>query len=227
MLILHEGAEPGPREVTELVRVVERETGVDLLGVPVATVATAEASEFQARFLLTRLEKDSDRDSVTTYAAEAVAGRRVVAVTWSVERNPWVRTTIPAHLAKGAGLRLAMSSGWARLTSEPALGFVASADDGMGRRFPEVHVVVSLLAETSPRRIRRLMPGGYLHWVDGVFATAGARLGTVDVAHWLVCVNGRRRTVHLAYLTPRQRGSPLLPWELLSGAEKRGGVKFA
>src|SRR6266536_4652736 len=63
-----------------------------------------------------------------------------------VERDPWARTTIPAHLAKGAGLRLARRPGWTRLTSEPAPEF---------------------------RRV------------------GGARLGTVDVAHWLVCVNGR------------------------------------
>ncbi len=99
-----------------------------------------------------------------------------------MERDPWARTTIPAHLAKGAGPRLARRPGWARLTSEPAPEF---------------------------RRV------------------GGARLGTVDVAHWLVCVNGRRRSVRLAYLAMDQRESPLLPWELLSGAEKQGGAKFA
>ncbi len=33
--------------------------------------------------------------------------------------------------------------------------------------------------------------------------------------------------MHLAYLAMDQRESPLLPWELLSGAEKQGGAKFA
>jgi hypothetical protein len=67
------------------------------------------------------------------------------------------------------------------------------------------------------------MPGGYLRWVDGVFAAAGVRLGEIDVAHWLVCGG---RAVHLAYLPADQRETAVLPWELLSRAEKRGGRKL-
>jgi hypothetical protein len=232
VLILYEGVAPAVREINELVRVVERETGVDLLGVRVTTFPTAEATDIQAQFLVTRLEKESRLapaalHRTTTYTAEAAPGRRVVAAVWAVERNPWVRDTIPPHLAKGSGLRLARRPGWARLASEPALGFVASADDGTARCFPDVHVVVSLLPEASPRRVRRLLPGGYLRWVDGVFRVAGTRLGVIDVAHWLVCVNGRRRTVHLAYLANDRRESALLPWELLTRDERHGDAKLA
>lgn len=225
VLILHEGAPPAAREIDELVRVVERETGVDLLGVRVTTFPTAEATDIQARFLVMRLEKhhrltpDALRRT-TTYTAEAATGRRVVAAVWAVEHNPWVRATIPPQLARSSGSCLAGRPGWARLASEPVLGFVASAADGAARRFPDVHVVVSLLPEASPRRVRRRLAGGYLRWVAGVCRVAGARLGVVDVAHWLVCVGGRRRHAHLAYLASDRE--VLLPRALLSREERRG-----
>jgi hypothetical protein len=93
-------------------------------------------------------------------------------------------------------------------------------------RFDDVHVVVSLFAETRPRRIRKLMPGGYLQWVDDVFARAGAPLGEIDIAHWIVCSTKAAKTVHLAYLPQDRRQTLLLPWELLSRAEKRNGSKL-
>jgi hypothetical protein len=100
----------------------------------------------------------------TTYTAEAATGRRAVAAVWALERNPWLRTTIPPHMAKNSHLRLARRPGWARLASDPVLGFVASAGDGAARCFPDMHVVVSLLPEASPRRVRGLLPGGYLRY---------------------------------------------------------------
>lgn len=228
MLILYEGAAPEARESAELVRVVERETGVDLLGVPVTAFPTVEATEPQAQFLVTRLEREhrlapDAPQRTTTYTAEAAAGRRVVTVVWAVERNPWVRTAIPSRLAK-ADPRLVRRPGWARLASEPVLAFVAAATDGATRRFPDVHVVVSLLPEVGTRRIRGLLPGGYLRWVDGVLRATGAHADETDVAHCLVCTDGRRRRVHLAYLAGE---SVLWPWELLTREEKRGLAKLA
>jgi hypothetical protein len=86
-----------------------------------------------------------------------------------------------------------------------------------------VHVVVSVLPESRPRRVRKLMPGGYPVWVDGVFAGAGVRLGEVDGAHWLLCGH----VVHLAYFSAAPGVDPLVPWDLLTRAEKRGGAKLA
>ncbi|WP_338781948.1 hypothetical protein [Streptomyces sp. DG1A-41] len=87
-------------------------------------------------------------------------------------------------------------------------------------------MIVSLLPRTKPRRIRPLMPGGCIQWVDGVFRRAGASLGRIEVAHWLVCVDGPARVLHLAYLSADRNVMPLLPWEVLSRAEKRGGRKL-
>jgi hypothetical protein len=67
------------------------------------------------------------------------------------------------------------------------------------------------------------MDGGYLRWVDEVFRRAEVPLGNVDVAHWLVC----GQVVHLSYLPADLDVMPLLPWELLSRAEKRGASKVA
>jgi hypothetical protein len=228
VLILYEGAAPTVRESAELVRVVERETGVDLLGVPVTTLRTDEAIESRAQSAVTRLERESrlGQDAThrtTVYTAEAASGRRVVAVVWAVERNPWVRTAIPSRLATGDP-HLTSRPGWARLAREPVLAFVAAATDGATRRFPDVHVVVSLLPEVAPRRIRGLLPGGYPRWVDDVIRGTGASVDGTDVAHWLVCAAGRRRRVRLAYLAGE---SAVWPGELLTRVEKRGRAKLA
>lgn len=219
VLILYQGGEPDAREINQLVKVIEREHEVDLVGVRVTAFPAVEPAEALAQALVLRLEKEGrlapdTLRRMTAYTVEAAAGRRVVAVTWADETNAWVRRMIPARMAKVSGL--ARRAGWVRLATEPALAFVASARDGDGRRFPEVHVVVSVLPEARPRRVRRLMGGGYLTWVDGVLHGAGVRLGEVDVAHWLVC---GQRTVHLAYLATD--APALLPRELLSRAEKR------
>jgi hypothetical protein len=48
----------------------------------------------------------------------------------------------------------------------------------------------------------------------------------VDVEDWLVCVDGPACVLHLAYLSADRNVTALLPWELLSRAEKRGGRKM-
>lgn len=229
VFILYRGDEPDLDELMQLVRVVEREAGDDLAGVRITTYQAGDPTPLLAQAMALRLATDGTLgpDPLTrlsVYTVEARAGRRAVAVTWLPETNPWVRRTIPPHLAKLAGVGLTRRPGWTRLDTEPAMAFVAAAEDGAGRRFPDVHVVVSVLPETRPRRIRRLMPGGYVTWVDAVFRRAGARLGEIDVAHWLLCGG---RIVHLAYFAKDRGELVLLPWDLLSRAEKRGGSKLA
>jgi hypothetical protein len=229
VFILYQGEEPGLDELRQLVRVVEREAGVELAGVHIATYQAGAPSEPLAQAIALRLADEGrlgpdPLSRLSTYTVEARAGLRVVAVTWLTESDPWVRRTIPPHMAKLASTGLTRRPGWARLTTEAALGFVAAATDGASRRFADVHIVVSVLPETRPRRVRRLMPGGYLTWVDGVFDRAGVQLGEIDLAHWLLCGG---RIVHLAYLAKDRGAMALLPWDLLSRAEKRGGRKLA
>ena len=143
----------------------------------------------------------------------------VVAV-WADEVNPWVWRTAPRHLARVevTGFGVVRRPGWARLRTRSALSFLACARDGDARRFPDLHVVVSVFLESRPRLVRRRMPGGYARWVDDVFAHAGVRLGDGDAAHWLVC----GRVLHLAYFSADPDVAPLVPWDLLTCAEKRG-----
>ncbi|WDV53388.1 hypothetical protein PV963_24995 [Streptomyces coeruleorubidus] len=204
VLILHQGDDLDVGEIQELVDSIERDSGDGLTGARVTTYPAAEPTESVAHALVLRLERDG-------------------------EVSPWIRRVVPQHMVRveATGMALTRRPGWKRLADEDALAFVAGARDGEGRRFgDDLHVVVSLLPSTKPRRIRRLMPGGYLQWVDGVFRRAGAPLGRIDVAHWLVCVDGPARVLHLAYLSADRNVMPLLPWEVLSRAEKRGGRKL-
>lgn len=235
VLILHQGGDLDVGEIRGLVDSVEREAGSDLTGSRLTTYPAAEPSQGLADALVFRLEREGEvtpgsLSRTGTYRYEVSGGRvAVVVVVWAGEVNGWVRRAIPQHLDKveATGMALTRRPGWRRLAEDGALAFVAEARDGVGRRFgDDVHVVVSLLPRAKPRQIRRLMPGGYIQWVDGVFRGAGAPLGRIDVAHWLVCVDEPKRVLHLAYLAADRSVMALLPWELLSRAEKRGGTKL-
>lgn len=227
LIVVHAG-ELDTAGIRQLVDIVRRESGRDLTGTRVTTYPAPEPTELLAHALVLKHADELGPDPLTrtsTYTVEATAGRRVVVVVWAEEVNPGVRWTIPAHLkrAEATGFPVTRRAGWARLWSEAALSFVACARDGESRRFPDVHVVVSVLPEWRPRRVRKLLPGGYGVWVDDVFARAGIRLGEVDGAHWLLCGH----VVHLAYFTAAPGVSPLVPWDLLTRAEKRRGGKLA
>lgn len=234
LLILHQGGQPETGEIQQLVAMVEREAGIGMVGTRVSTYGADDPTELLAYALLLRLEGEGEvapdpLRRTTTYTVEGPGGRRVVALVREDEINGWVRRTIPLHLEKveRTGFGVTRLPGWSRLVSEPALSFVANARDGTGRRFADVHVVVSLLPETLPQRIQQLMPGGYIRWVDGVFRDAGAPLGQIDVAHWLVCTDASARILHLAYFPATRGEDVLLPWDLLSPAEKRGHTYLA
>jgi hypothetical protein len=227
LIVLHAG-DLDNDDLRELVNLVVRESGRDIAGVRITTYPTPAPSDLLAHALVLRHADELGPDPLSrtsTYTVERAGGRCVVVAVWAEEVNPWVWRTAPQHLARveATGLAVVRRPGWARLRSGSALSFLACARDGDARRFPDVHVVVSVFAEARPRLVRRLMPGGYTRWVDGVFARAGVRLGDGDAAHWLVC----GRVLHLAYFSPDPDVAPLAPWELLTRAEKRGGGKLA
>jgi hypothetical protein len=226
LIVVHAG-ELDTAGIRQLVDIVRRESGRDLTGTRVTTYPSPEPNELLAHALVLKHADELGPDPLTrttTYTVEATAGRRVVVAVWAEEVNPWVRRTIPAHLERAAatGFPVTRRAGWARLRSEAALSFVACARDGESRRFADVHVVVSVLPEWRPRRIRKLLPDGYGTWVDDVFARAGVRLDEVDGAHWLLCGH----VVRLAYFTAAPGVAPLVPWDLLTRAEKRRGAKL-
>lgn len=227
VLVLHSG-DLGTDDLRQLVGIVVRESGRDLTGVRITTCSVPAPNELLAKALVLEHADELAPDPLSrlsTYTVEAATGRCVVVVVWADEVNPWVSRTAPKHLARVAatGFGVVRRPGWARLSSQAALSFLASARDGDSRRFPDLQVVVSVFPASRPRLVRRLMPGGYSRWVDGVFARAGVRLGDGDAAHWLVCGH----VLHLAYFSPDPDVAPLVPWDLLSRAEKRGGGELS
>jgi hypothetical protein len=227
LIVLHSG-DLGTDDLRQLVDLVVRESGRDLAGVRITTYPAPEPNELLAHALVLKHADELAPDPLSrlsTYTVEATGGRRVVVAVWADEVNPWVWRTAPKHLARveATGFGVVRRPGWARLSTTSALSFLACARDGDARRFADLHVVVSVFPESRPRLVRRLMPGGYPHWVDRVFARAGVRLGEGDAAHWLVC----GRVLHLAYFSPDPDVAPLVPWDLLSRAEKRRGGELA
>ncbi|MBB4912562.1 hypothetical protein H4W32_006978 [Actinophytocola algeriensis] len=223
LLILHSG-DLGTDDVRQLVDLVVRESGRDLAGVRITTYPAPDPNELLAHALVLEHADElapEPLSRLSTYTVEAAKGRCVVVAVWADEVRPWVWRTAPEHLARveATGFGVVRRPGWARLATSGALSFLGCARDGDARRFPELQVVVSVFPSARPRRVRRLMPGGYSRWVDTVFARAGVRMDDGDAAHWLVC----GRVLHLAYFSPDPDTAPLVPWDLLSRAEKRGG----
>jgi hypothetical protein len=228
--IVHTGTELKTGIVQQIVKTVERGAGISLDGTRICTFGgQSEPNGDIALALAARLEGEGkispgslERTAIHTLTRDGV--RYVVATVPPDEHNAWVRRVIPQHLAKidEAGDGLAWRPGWATLSTQAALAFVARARDATARRFGDVQIVVSLLNETKPRRIRKLMPGGYFTWADRVFAAAGVSHGAQepDIAHWLVCADRSGAEVHLGYFA-RSTREALLPWDVLTRAEQR------
>jgi hypothetical protein len=251
-LILYEGAKPGVGDIEQILSAVKRADGIDLAGTrvtvsgPVTEPSTDLAMAIVAEMEGGELSPGALGRTIFHTASAGGARRVVVAVVKAPdagrgrdrrdrpgrdggmlrrrERNPWVRELIPEHLAKldNAGVGLAWRPGWAWLSSEPALSFVASATDATIMELPNVQILVSLFSVTEPERIRKRMRGGYVTWLDHVAKAAGVRVGDAlpDLAHWILCADHRLQVVHLGYLSAEANGA-LMPWDLLPPDEQQ------
>ncbi|WP_049580572.1 hypothetical protein [Streptomyces sp. SBT349] len=156
-------------------------------------------------------------------------------------RHEWARELITRHIARVEADRpdFAALPAWRRLTGADVLDFVLNADahprhpGQLGcrrRRFGSLTVLVSLFDIAAPDRIRDLLPGGYLPHLDHLLHRSGAGAGIgagagQDTAHWLLGRAPDGATVaHLAYLPASRGAGALVPWDLLSEAERRRGA---
>jgi hypothetical protein len=233
--ILYTGPEPAMDEIHKIARVFQQDTGKSLNGLPLRIVGTARQPDVGLIRKIIALDEEAERlspGSSQRVIASSVAvdgAPRYVATVYTDERNPWVRSMIPQHLANVGhdGNACARRPGWATLTSASAMAFVANAQDGAVRHFDDVHVLVSTFAETEDERIRALMPGGYLTWADDVWAAAGGMSGNVDLAHWILGTGSQRCVVHLCYITASSPRTIMWPWDLLSAAEQEQASRRA
>lgn len=253
VLVLYAGAKPGADEVMQIVGAVERAIGISLEGTRVSVLGfdeTLKPDTGHAQALIVELEnmgKVSPRalERTVTHNLSVNGATRVVAVVKAVgnarggrvrperrdrgrgsrERNPWARELIPRHLAKldQAGTGLAWRPGWAALTGEHALSFVAGAKDGALMGLADVRILVSHFRETEPERIQKRMRGGYKEFLyrvtDAAHVTFGG--GQPDFAHWILCADRKQHVVHLAYLPDPSESEALLPWDLMPPDEQQ------
>lgn len=93
------------------------------------------------------------------------------------------------------------------------------------RRFGDLDVLVSSFETIDPAGIRASLPGGYITQLDRLLKEYGIRVGSTDVAHWMLCRDPRSGTpaVHLAYLSRVKGATVLMPWDLLTPQEQQGG----
>jgi len=250
-LILYSGAKPEASELMQIVGAVERSTGISMEGTRLSTFPFAmepEAGHAQAfvvelesrgeltpgaleRTIIHELSVNGATRVVAVVRADRPAGGGRVRPDRSDrgsrerrERNAWARELIPQHLAKldNAGSSLAWRPGWAALTGEHALSFVARAKDGELMGFADVRILVSLFRETEPERIRKRMRVGYEEFLGKVADKAGVTFGDgqPDLAHWILCADRKLHVVHLGYL-PNSGKEALQPWDLIPPDEQR------
>lgn len=149
--------------------------------------------------------------------------------------HPWVPQLITDHVARIESERedgLASRAAWHALTDPDVTDFVADhpkQPSGPGqfqasaRRFGELDVLVSLLDVTSADEIRTRLPSGYLATLDGLLRLRGIRPGETDIAHWILGSDDDRTVAHLAFVAADRSVTAVLPWDLLTDEERRGG----
>ncbi|MFI6685179.1 hypothetical protein [Streptomyces sp. NPDC050485] len=239
-MIYIDGHDPDAGEVRQIMKEFERETRLCLAGNHVERCrGDGDLVEGYGTFLVDLYERQgrlshgaADRTIVRRLTVNGVG--RVVAVVLAQEFNTWVRELIPLHLERlaGAGESAARRPAFSRLGDDPALSFVAGARDGETLQFGDLQITVSLFPETDPQRIRALMPGGdYPQLLAELGITeqveAEARPADPDIAHWLLCADGKFRSVHLGYFSPSgTRRNAILPYDVLSPADQQSLKRF-
>jgi hypothetical protein len=159
-------------------------------------------------------------------------------------RHEWARELLLIHVARH---ELDVSPGlmtlpaWRKLTTPDVLDFVVNVgelpkwpplDSGRTvgysyRTFGNLTVVVSMVNDSKPRRIRKQFQEGYRAYLEYMLHELDFGRGTADVAHWILC-RGRpdnHNAVQLAYAPTSRDAMLILPIDLLTGREKRRGSK--
>lgn len=250
-IVYVDGPDPDLEEGRQIMAEFERQTKICLAGNQLSPCrGDGDLTEGYARHVVDMFEGQgklsSGAASRTVIRTVIVNGtQRIVAAVLAKEFNTWVRELIPRHLERLAkagdpatrrpAFRLRAKAGdpttrrpaFRRLGSDPAVSFVAGARDGQTLQLEGLQITVSLFAETDPKSICASMPGGSytrliteLGIVDAL-ATAGSPADR-DIAHWLVCADGRQQIVHLGYFTPPNRGGGIIfPHDLMTPEEQQ------
>lgn len=121
---------------------------------------------------------------------------------------------------------------WRRLAGTEVMDFVLTTqgarpgDDGRlgsnARRFDDLDVIVSVVDVAAPELVQTYLPGGYFAELAHLVEGHGITPRKLDLAHWILGnPPDGPRTAHLAYL-PAERGAMgVMPWDLLSPAERK------
>jgi len=150
-------------------------------------------------------------------------------------RQEWARDLVIGHLARSAVKvpHLAARPGWQRLGSPEVIEFILNCGPGVspsigmhatGRVFGDLAVLVSVPEVVSRWKLQLLLPGGYLASLERMVLANGIDYKGLDIAHWVLCRGRVRTAVHLSY-GAGPGNNPLMPWDLLSAAERREAPK--
>lgn len=253
VVVLWDGARPEADEISDLVAFVEPD--LDQRRTPIHLVDSSGISYALACWRLFQDEHAGELSPGAWRRArlalvEGDDGRRLVAVARGPEADP--RGPGPASVRHGWALEpmfrhlawielngrpdLMMRPAWKRLSRPELVDFVLDADayptpDGLidcrAVRSGDLAVLVSLFEVTEPDQIRAAMPVGYLQVLDHLVESSRVRLDENEVAHWILCRDPvtERTAAHLAYL-PTRHVQALMPWDLLSEEERRGGHRL-
>jgi hypothetical protein len=145
----------------------------------------------------------------------------------------WAQARMEGHFAKVEGdptfAEIVQVPGWQRLRSTEVREFVqntyaTSKPDQIGRaarRFGELDVVVSYCELTALADLRpTYFANGYLPVLSRLIEDFGIRPRQYDLAHWILGSTRDSGTIaHLAYV-PSADVMMLMPWDLLSDAER-------
>ncbi|MFD5200654.1 hypothetical protein ACFWM7_10980 [Streptomyces sp. NPDC058375] len=255
VLILWEDQDPGPDEMVDLIRVVAPGWDPALVHIekverPAISYGLAGWHVHQDE-KAGRLRPGALRRTHHALLDDAGRGRRLVTTVHaplgeapepSPARLEWAREVILRNVSTHeleVSPELMELGAWRRLITPDVLDFALNVgypdwpplDSGRTvgyslRTFEDLKVIVSLVDEVKPRRVRKQFREGYQTYLRHVLHELDYGDGQSDVAHWILCQGGpgKGRAVHLGYVPKSPDSMIILPLDLISAKEKRLGV---
>jgi hypothetical protein len=241
------GIEQGmsPREVVDLIGPpLDFMEPADLLGgAEFAVMTSGAAAQFKQKVHWLYIDiPNRGLETTVTFTNGAVSFARTQVYDASqreVVHHDWTYRLMINHLERmdrdWPDKRLIARPAWQRLATDEVLEFVETASayphaaGSIGRsawRFGDLDVIVSLFEETDPDAIRAVMPDGYIPALSALVDGFGITPGKIDLAHWILgCASDTDTVAHLAFIPATRDLTFMVPWDLLSPAERARGSK--
>jgi tetratricopeptide (TPR) repeat protein len=100
------------------------------------------------------------------------------------------------------------------------------------KNFGDIYMIVSTVPRADPYEAKTYFKNGYFNFLDQHINTSNYGLGNIDLAHWIICCDGKLQNTHLTFLIASNDQGPgainVLAQDLMNASElTHEGYKLA